>query len=96
MKKGTSKKNKCKSLVINLDNKFDLKNCFDKWNDVTPKLLIKNNKKDENRNENDNNQYINIKQVSKEINTNDIKDEDDIENIKKLGNKANKDLIKNE
>ena len=96
MKKGTSKKKKCKSLVINLDNKFDLKNCFDKWNDVTPKLLIKNNKKDENRNENDNNQYINIKQVSKEINTNDIKDEDDIENIKKLGNKANKDLIKKE
>ena len=52
-----NKKKKMVTLVIKLDNKCDLKNCFNKWNTLTPNLLIKKEKKEE---------RPNIKQIIKE------------------------------
>ena len=45
----SNKKKKLKTLVIDIDNKYDLKNSFNKWNDLTPNL--------------DKNKSLNIKQV---------------------------------
>ena len=52
-----NKKKKIATLVIKLDNKFDLKNSFNKWNTLTPNLLIIKEKKEES---------ANIKQIIKE------------------------------
>jgi hypothetical protein len=66
VKKG--KKKKLKTLIIDLDNKFDLQKCFNKWNNSTSNLLISN----ENVSENDKNKSFNIKQVIKGKNKNQL------------------------
>ena len=64
--KNLNKKKKLKTLVIDLDNKFELKKSFDIWSEATPNLLIKNkDKKPENLNDTDKNKSLNIKQVIK-------------------------------
>ena len=50
-----NKKQKFSTLIIKLDNKFDVQNCFNKWNTLTPNITDKN-------------QSINIKQIIKEKN----------------------------
>ena len=62
-----SKRKKFSSLVIKLDNKSGVYNCFNKWNTLTPNLLIK---KEENINDKNKNKSINIKQIVKEKNNN--------------------------
>ena len=81
-KKGNNKKKQFKNLVINLDNKFELKNCFDKWNKMAPILLIKNDK----------NKCINLNQIEKEINKEDKKNGDEFNSFDKE-NQTNKDLV---
>ena len=50
-------KKKFSTLIIKLDNKFDVQNCFNKWNTLTPNIIDKN-------------KSINIKQIIKENNKN--------------------------
>ena len=54
-----NKKKKFATLIINLDNKFDLKNSFNKWNTIIPII-----------NDKDKNNTINIKQIMKDKSNN--------------------------
>ena len=80
----SNKKKKLKTLVIDLDNKFDLQKCFNKWNILTPNLNTINkdlDKKDENINYKSNN----LNQITKEelvANDNNNTEEDNLEKIK--------------
>ena len=65
VKKG--RKKKLKTLIIDLDNKFDLQKCFNKWNN-SPNLLISN----ENMDDNDKNKSLNIRQIIKGKNKNQL------------------------
>ena len=68
--KNIYKKKKLKSLVTKLFNKFDLKICFNKWNTLTPNLLIKpKGQKRDNLKDN----TVNIKQIGKGRNSKDLK-----------------------
>ena len=67
--KGSNKKNKFENLVIKLDNKFELKNCFNKLsNNLTPNIYPK---KGENINEMDKNKSL--KQFTKEQDKKNLK-----------------------
>ena len=68
--KNINKKKKLKSLVIKLFNKFDLKICFNKWNTLTPNLLIKPKGQ---KGDNLKNNTVNIKQIEKGRNSKDLK-----------------------
>ena len=63
----SNKKKKLKTLVIDLDNKYDLKNSFNKWIDLTPNL--------------DKNKSLNIKQVRYPDKSSMENIEEDVSNI---------------
>ena len=44
-KKTTNKKIKLKTVVVYIDKKYDLKNCFNKWNNMTLNMNLKNDLK---------------------------------------------------
>ena len=69
--KGSNKKNKFENLVIKLDNKFELKNCFNKLNNnLTPNIYPK---RGENINDMDKNKSLNLKQIVKEQDKKNLK-----------------------
>ena len=84
--KTPNKNKKLKTVVVYIDDKYDLKNCFNKWNALTVNMELKNNLKNEKQKTNSD---LNSLESNKKTNETTIFETINIEDKKKANIKSN-------
>ena len=84
--KTLNKNKKLKTVVVYIDDKYDLKNCFNKWNALTVNMELKNNLKNEKQKTNSD---LNSLESNKKTNETTIFETINIEDKKKANIKSN-------